>query len=88
MRHEDDGVLGDLLAPPLRGQGRDERLRMLVDHITAGGLASKGRDIGVVAVDEDARLVRLERFGEQLGGPEDAIVGSPGVARMAIEPVD
>lgn len=88
MGDPDDGMLANFLALALHGKTAHERLGMLVNHVAAGRLVPESRDIGIVAIDEDARVGRLERRGQEIGGPKDARLGGPGGAWMAIETVN
>lgn len=85
MRDPYDGVLHRVLALPVVGEGRDQRLGVVVDEVVAGAPVVAARvDIRVVAVDQDVGVRRLQRRWEQVGGPEDAVLGRPRPLRVAI----
>ena len=61
---------------------------MLVDIVGRRALPSKGIHVGVISIHQDPRLGISQAFREQLGRPEDSVLGRPGFFRMAIETVD
>ena len=53
-----------------------------------GTAFSKGIYICIVPVYQYPSLRRLQSDRQQLGGPEDALLGGPSLARVAIQPMD
>ncbi len=86
MTDPDDWIGGRQFVLAIVCKRRNQRLRMheyeVVTWIRAMFL---GVDIGIVAVDEDVGTGFSEGDGEEVGGPEDAILSGPRLLRLPIQ---
>ena len=60
----------------------------VVVDLILGCAVGEGCDVGIVAVNQDTRLLVFEYRRQQLGGPKDpAMFCRPGIVRVAIQPM-